>query len=443
MTDLSQHFTTAKLLKYTAPSMAMMALMSVYGIVDGLFVSNFVGKEAFASVTIAMPFVMILGTFGMMMGAGGSALVGHLLGAGKDAEANGAFSLIAYTTLALGAVAAVAGIALMEPVVRLMGAPESVVSLATTYGRIAIAPMPLFMTQYAFESFSATAGKPQLGLYATIVAGATNIALDALFIVVFHWGITGAALATGIAESASGLFMLAMFARGRGGMLKLGKPSGGVGVLTRAAGNGVSEMVASVAMSVVAVAYNFQLMRYFGEDGVAAYGAIEFAAMIFAAMLEGYCSGSAPLLSYQHGAGNAVEIRSLIRHGFIIMSLGGLAALALSQAFAPLLAQAFTGYDQGLSSLTERAFRIYSISFLFVGFTMFGSATFTALGNGAVSAAISFVHTLVFEVGSVMLLPGIFGPESIWWSIVVAETAASIVVLALVATRTFRTDNAD
>ena len=431
MTDLSQHFNTAKLLRYSLPMMAMMLLTSCYGIVDGLFVSNFVGKTAFASVTIVMPFVMILSTVGMMMGSGGSALVGRLLGAKRDAEANAAFSLIAWPTFGIGIVAAVLGITFMDPIVRLLGANDAMAELASLYGRIAFLSMPMFMLQYTFEVFAATSGKPQLGLYSAIVAGIVNIALDALFLAVLGWGVVGAAAATAIAEYTAAGLLLVIFLRGKAGMLRLGRPSRDLRVLAKASYNGVSEMVGSMAASVVAVVYNLQLMAYIGENGVAAYGAIEYIAMLFGAVLGGYVEGTAPLMSYQHGAENDVEKRSLLRHGIAFMIAGGIGMCVLSQLLAYPLAYAFTSYDAELLSLTQTAFRIYSIAFIFMGFTMLASSVFTALGNGTISAVIAFVHTGIFEIGSVLLLPALFGPTSIWWAICVAEIAATALSAAL------------
>lgn len=426
MTDLSQHFTTRKLLRYTLPVMGMMLLSSAYAIVDGLFVSNLVGKTAFASVTIMAPLVMILSTVGMMMGTGGSALVGRLLGAGREQEANASFSLIVCFTFAVGVIAAVIGVLFMETFAAALGANEDMVPLASTYGRIAFLSMPMFMVQYTLEVFSSTAGKPRLGLYAAATAGVVNIALDALFLGAFGWGIVGAAAATAIAEYAAAGLLVLFFWRGKAGYLKLGKPSRDWRVLARTSYNGVSEMVGSMAASIVAVVYNLQLMTYLGESGVAAYGVIEYVTMLFGAVLGGYVEGAAPLMSYQHGAQNDAEKHSLFARGLGIVTAGGLVMFALSHLLTHPLAFAFTGYDSELLTFTEGAFRIYSVAFLFFGFTMFGSSTFTALGNGTVSAVIAFVHTVVFEIGSIMVLPIVFGAGSIWWSITVAEVAATV-----------------
>lgn len=432
MTDLSQHFTTAKLLRYTAPMMAMMLLSSIHGIIDALFVSNLIGKTALASVTVGVPFVIMLSALGTMMGAGGTALVGRMLGQKRNREASEAFSLIIYTTMGIGVGAAALGIIFMEDAVRALGSTEGMVQLATAYARIALVPMPIFMCQFALDAFSAASGKPQLGLYATIVAVVVNILLDTLFIAVLEWGIVGAALATAIAETCAGVLLLVLFARGKAGTLRLGKPSHNPRVLTESAYNGLSEMVGSLAMSVVAMAYNYQLLRFIGEDGVATYGAIEYVAMLFGAVLGGYCAGADPLMSYQYGAQNKTEVQSLFVHGFAILTVGGICMVILSQLFAPSLAKLFVGYDEALLQHTVSAYRIYCLSFAFVGLAMFGSAVFTALGNGLVSALIAFTHTLLFETGSVLLLPHVLGPDGIWWSIVVAEICASVLTVMLI-----------
>lgn len=366
----------------------------------------------------------------MMMGTGGSAVVGRLLGEGKTREAWGAFSSIVCCVAVVGLVGAVCGIAFIEPVARLLGADDEMLPLAATYGRIVF--LSLLMLQYVFEMFSATSGKPGLGLAASLVAGATNIALDALFLLVFGWGIAAAALATSIAAYAEGIFMLVMFGRGRAGALRLVRPSAYARLLARAAFNGVSGMVGMMAASVVAVAYNWQLMRLLGQDGVAAYAVIEYASMFIGTALGGFTDGMAPLMSYQHGAGNDAEKHSLFRRGLAVVPALDLVSFLLAQALAYPLAYVFTSYDQELLQLSTHAFRVYSVAFLLTGLTYFGSALFTAVENGAVSAVISFVHMLVFEVGSVLLLPVLVGAEGIWWAITVAEVAASALACALV-----------
>lgn len=432
MEELARHFSKAGLLRYTLPTMAMLLMESTYSIVDGLFVSNVVGKTALASVTIVWPFIMVLASLGIMMGAGGSAVVGQLLGAGKRKKANQAFSLIVLATFVIGLICGVFGLVSMDQVVLLLGASPDMASMAALYGRIAFLSMPMFMLTYVLEMFAATAGKPSVGLVGSIVAGVSNIGLDALFMCGLGMGIEGAALATLIAEYASAILLVVLFARGKVGALKLVKPCWNPSILSRSMINGISEMVGFVAMSVVAVAYNLQLMSLYGENGVAAYAVIEYVSMLAGAAVGGLTEGTAPLMSFQHGARNVREKRSLFRNGGLLTAVMGVAAFVLAQVFAGPLAQVFTGYDAELSALTVHAFRTYSIAFLLMGATYFGSAMFTAVENGKISAVITFVHTFILELGSVILLPVILGADAIWWSIVVAEVFASALTLALV-----------
>ena len=433
MDVLSQHFTKSKLLKYTLPTMAMMFVSSAYGIIDGLFVSNLVGKDALASMTIVLPFTVILSALGIMMGSGGSAVVGQLLGVGDGKGANRAFSLIAWATFITGVVCSVLGIAFMDKVVVLLGASAEMAPMAATYGKIVFLCLPMFMLTYVFEMFCSVAGKPGFGFLSSLTAGVVNIGLDAVLMGVFGMGIEGAATATCIAEYASAMLMVVLFARGKVGVLKLVRPRWVHGVLPRSIVNGVSEMVGCAAMSVVAAAYNLQLMNLFGPDGVAAYAVIEYASMLIGAAFGGLTEGMAPLMSYQHGAGNNREKRSLFANGATLTLLVGVVACALIQLLVRPLAFVFTGYDEGLMALTVHAFRIYSIAFLLMGVAYFGSAMFTSVENGKISALIAFVETFVFELGCVILLPMIVGADGIWWSIVVAEVAASIFTIGLLA----------
>ena len=433
MDALAQHFTKTKLLKYTLPTMAMMFVSSAYTIVDGLFVSNLVGKTALASMSLIFPFIMILSSLGIMMGGGGSAVVGQLLGAGDRKGANRAFSLIAWATFVTGAICAVFGFIFMDNVVVLLGGSEEMVPLASVYGRIVFLSMPMFMLTYVFEMFCSVAGKPGLGFLSALTAAVVNIGLDALLMGMFGMGIEGAATAICLAEYSSAILMIVLFARGKAGALKLVRPCWDYRILSRSITNGVSEMVSCAAVSVVAVAYNLQLMSLFGPDGVAAYAVIEYASMLIGAAFGGLTEGMAPLMSYQHGAGNNREKRSLFANGATLTLLVGVVACALIQLLVRPLAFVFTGYDEGLMALTVHAFRIYSIAFLLMGVAYFGSAMFTSVENGKISALIAFVETFVFELGCVILLPMIVGADGIWWSIVVAEVAASVFTIGLLA----------
>lgn len=407
----------------------MFIFTSIYGIVDGLFVSNFVGKTAFAAVNLIMPPIMILSTVGFMFGTGGSALVAKTRGEGNDELANKYFSLIVYSAIVLGIILEVVGIAVMEPIAYALGASEDMVGLCVLYGRIILISLPFYVLQYVFQSFCVTAGKPTFGLVVIVIAGCANMVLDVLFVGVFDWGVAGAAFATNVSELLGGGIPLIYFFRKNKSFLRLGRTSFMPRALGKTCVNGLSEMMTSIAMSVVSMLYNFQLMHAAGENGVAAYGVIMYVVMVFAAIFMGYDMGSAPLMSYQYGAKNRVEMKSLLRKSLVYTAVGGVLMFVAGQLLAAPIASLFVGYDADLRDFTEHGFRIYAIAFLLMGFSMYGSAFFTALNNGVVSAIISFLRTLVFETSSVLLLPMVLGIDGIWLSVSVAEVAALVVTV--------------
>lgn len=432
-TDLSQHFEMGQLFRYALPSIVMMVFSSIYGIVDGLFISNFAGKTAFAAVNLIMPFIMVLSSCGFMFGTGGSALIAKIMGEGDNRRANAYFSLVVYVGVGVGIAFAILGASVMEPVARALGAAnsegasEEMIADCVLYGRISMISLPAFMLQYMFQSMFITAGKPRMGLGVTVASGVTNMVLDALFVGVFGWGIVGAAVATNISEFIGGLTPLVYFSRPNTSLLRLGRAQGGIRVVGAIAANGSSEMVSNIAQSVVSMVYNWQLIRMIGEDGVSAYGVIAYAGFIFVGVFMGYNVGVAPLMSYNYGAKNRTEMQSLARKSIAFQAIAGLTMLVLSHLFARPISTIFVGYDQELCDLTTHAFSIYAFAFLLMGFSTYASSLFTSLNNGKVSALISFLHTLVFECGSVLILPALFGPEAIWYSVVVAE----IVTLAV------------
>lgn len=427
--DMSQHIGWGRLLKYVLPSIAMMIFASLYGIVDGFFVSNFAGKTALAAVNFIMPVATILSTVGFMIGTGGSALVSHARGAGDERRANRIFSLLVYSAATVGAILAVVGFNAMQPIAQVMGAEGQMLDDAGLYGRMMMLTLPFYILQYVFQSFFVAAGKPHVGFCVILAAGITNIALDALFVGVMGMGLIGAALATNISQVIGGLVPLIYFIRKNKSFLRLGKTSFEIRVLGKACLNGSSEMMSNVAASLVAALYNYQLLRYIGEDGVAAYGVIMYVVMIFAAVFMGYAMGSSPLMSYQMGAKNTTEMRSLLKKSLAFISVSGVAMFVCAEALAQPIAEVFVGYDPELVSLTVGAFRIYSFAFLLMGFSIYGSAFFTSLGNGVVSATISFLRTLVFETGAIILLPLVIGVNGIWGSIIVAELASLVVTI--------------
>lgn len=426
---LSDHFTYSKLLRFVFPSIIMMIFTSIYGVVDGLFVSNFAGKTAFASINLVMPFVMILGGIGFMIGTGGTALVSKVLGEGKKEKANKIFTMMIIFTLLLGTLLSVIGVVSMPWVVDFLGATEEMMADCILYGRIVTGFTVAFMLQNVFQSFLIAAEKPKLGLLATVLAGVTNMALDAIFIIVFKWGVAGAAIATGLSQCVGGIFPLIYFSRDNSSLLRLTKTKLEIKPILNACGNGSSELMSNISLSVVSMIYNFQLMKYVGEDGVSAYGVLMYVQFIFVAIYIGYAIGCAPITGYHFGAQNHGELKNMLRKSAFLSAISGVVLTILAIVLSSPLAKLFVGYDEELYELTRHAFSLFAYSFLLAGFNIFTSSFFTALNNGAVSAAISFMRTLIFQTSSVLILPIFLGVDGIWWAITVAEVFAFILSL--------------
>ncbi len=434
--QLSEHFTYGKLLRFVLPSIVMMTFSSVYSIVDGFFVSNYVGKTPFAAINLIYPFWMVLGALGFMMGTGGAAIVGKTLGEGDHEKAKRYFSLIVYVTFGIGIVVGTLGFLTVPTVAKLLGAEGILLKNCILYGRIVLSCLPFYMLQYLFQSFCVTAERPKLGLLFTAIAGCSNIVFDTLFIAVFNWGLAGAALATAIGQILGGLLPVLYFVRKNSSLLQITKTQFYGRVLLKTCTNGSSEFMVNVAASVVVMLYNFQLMRLAGENGIAAYGVIGYVAFFFVAILWGYSVGCSPIVSFHFGAQNHSELKNLLRKSLIINISGGFLLMLISITLAPVLASIFVGYDPELCEMTIYGLRIYSLSFLLSGVNIFGSAFFTALNNGLVSAIISFLRTFVFECGSVLLIPYLFGMDGIWTCIIVAELAAlTVTSIFLIAKR--------
>ena len=425
--QLSDHFDYKKLIRFVLPSVFMMVFTSIYGVVDGLFVSNVVGSTAFASINLIMPFPMMLGGVGFMVGTGGTALVAKTLGEGKRELANRYFTMMVYFTLILGISLGILGIVFIRPVSYLLGATEEMIEYCVVYGRIVIGFTVAFMLQNLFQNFLVVAEKPKLGLIATVAAGLTNMALDAVFIAGFKWGVVGAALATGLSQLVGAMIPLIYFLRSNDSLLRLvptmieGKP------ILRSVTNGASELMSNISMSLVSIVYNLKLLQYFGKNGVSAYGVIMYVQFVFIAIFIGYIIGAAPLVGYNFGAQNKPELQNVFKKSVILMSSSGVVMMALALILAPVLSGIFVGYDAELCDLTTYAFRLFAPSFLLAGLNIFASGFFTALNNGLISAIISFLRTLVFQLLAVLLLPGIIGGDSIWWSVALAEVAAFVI----------------
>lgn len=429
MIKLSDRFTYKKLLRYTFPAVIMLVFTSIYGVVDGFFVSNYVGKTPFAAVNFIMPVLMILGSIGFMFGTGGGALIAKTIGENKKEKANQIFSLIVYVSIALSIVLTVLAIIFLRPIISSLGAQGQLLEDSITYGRVILLSVPAFVLQSEFQILFATAERPKIGLYVTIAAGLTNIVLDALFIVVFSWGLVGAAWATTISLLVGSVIPLIYFGRKNNSLLQLTKTKYDAQTMLKTITNGSSELMNMVSMSLVSIFFNIQLLKYAGENGVAAYGVLMYVNLVFLSIYLGYAVGAAPIISYHFGAQNHDELRSLLRKSVIIMGAFSLLMFGSAQLLSTPLSKLFVGYDQVLMDMTQRAIFLFSFAFLFSGVGIFGSAFFTAMNDGLISALISFLRTLVFQTGAVLIFPLFWGLDGIWLSIVLAEAMAVVVTV--------------
>ena len=401
--QLSDHFTYSRLFRFVLPSIVMMVFTSIYGVVDGLFVSNFAGKTAFASINLIMPFLIILGAMGFMLGTGGTALVSRVLGEGDKEHANKYFSMITLFGILLGVILTVVGVLAMRPMAILLGATEAMVDDCVLYGRIVVCFLTSFMLQNMFQSFLIAAERPKFGLLITLAAGVTNMVLDALFVGVFRWGIAGAAIATGISQTVGGVVPLMYFLFSKSSPLRLRWTKFEVQPLLRSCANGSSELMSNISGSLIGMLF------------------------IFVAIDIGYSIGCAPIISYHYGARNHPELRNLLTKGLKVMGILGIVMTIAAISLSGTLANIFVGYDATLCELTRHAFHLFSFAFLLAGFNIFLSSFFTALNNGGVSAAISFLRTLVFQAASVILLPMALDVDGLWWAASAAEALAFVV----------------
>ncbi len=427
--QLSDHFTRKRLLRFSLPSIVMMVFTSIYGVVDGYFVSNYTGKTPFAAVNLIMPFLMILGGVGFMFGTGGGALIAKTMGEGKAEKADKLFSMTVFASTLCGLVLTAVGLLFLRPFARLMGAEGELLENSLLYGTINLIALPFYILQYEFQCLFATAEKPKLGLYVTVASGVANMVLDWLLVAVLPFGLAGAAAATAASQFIGGVFPLIYFARKNSSRLHLTRCRLELRPLGRICANGSSELMGNISMSLVSMLYNVQLMQYAGEDGIAAYGVLMYVSMIFQAIFIGYSVGTAPIVSYHYGAQNREELKSLLRKAIFIVAIAALCMFAAGELLAAPLSRLFVAYDEELLQMTTHAFAIFSFSFLFSGFAINGSSFFTALNDGLTSALISFLRTLVFQVAAVLLFPLLWGLDGIWFSIVAAEIMAVLATI--------------
>ena len=425
--QLSDHFTYKRLLRFVISPVFMMIFSSLYSIVDGFFVSNYVGKTQFAAVNLIMPVIMAISTVGFMLGTGGSAVVSITLGTGKKELANRYFSMLVYTAAIAGIVLSALGFIFVRPISILLGASGELLESCVLYGRILFVGETVFILQNVFQSLLITAERPQLSFTVSVCAGITNMVFDFLFVAVLPFGLAGAAAATVMGQLVGGLIPLLYFIRPNSSLLQLGKTSFYGKKLLDACVNGSSEMVSNLSVSIVSVLFNFQLMKLVGENGVAAYGIIMYINFIFMGIFMGYSLGSAPIVSFHYGAGNTAELQNLFRKSLVLIAGSSMILTALAELTARPLVYIFASYDTELFEMTCHGFMVYSLAFLFMGINVWGSSFFTALGNGGISAAISFLRTLLFQIIFILLLPAIWGIDGIWLSVVFAEVCAIVV----------------
>ncbi len=432
---ISDHFTWKKLVLFTMPSILMMIFTSLYGVVDGFFISNFLGDTEFSAVNLIMPVIIILGSIGFMVGSGGSALISKTFGEKNPEKANRIFSLLIYSSLIIGVVIAVVMIIFIEPIIILLGAEGDMINYAKIYGTTIIAVMPLYILQFAFQTLIITSEKPILGLIVTLICGCTNMILDALFIIVFKWGVFGGALATAISQSLGGLIPLIYFIRKNTSLLRLGKTKFDIKVILNTCSNGSSEFISNISTSIVSIVFNLQLMKFYGKAGVSAYGTFMYVSLIFMAIFIGYTGGIAPIVGYNYGSKNSDELKNIFKKSIKLVCFSSLLMLTLGMVLSRPLAYIFVSYNESLLELTSYAIRISSLCFLFCGINIFGSGFFTALNNGLISAIISFCRTLIFQLGLIIVLPLIVGKDGIWYSIGIAEVCGAILSVLFLITQ--------
>lgn len=432
---LSDHFTYKRLFRFAMPSIIMMIFTSIYGVVDGLFVSNFAGKTPFAAINFVFPLIIILGAVGFMIGTGGTAIVAKTFGFGDKKLANEYFSFLIYVTVVLGVILSILGILLARPISRMLGATGEMLECCVTYAQIVLIGLPFFMLQNIFQSFFNTAEKPKLGLVVTVIAGVTNIILDALLVALFGLGLVGAAAATAISQFVGGTIPIIYFSSKNTSTLRLGKTKLYLNMFLRTCINGSSELMSNISASVVTILYNYQLMRFAGENGVAAYGAIMYVAFIFIAIFIGFVIASSPIVSYHYGAGNTDELKNLYKKSLYVVAVVGVAMTVTALILSVPLTGLFVGYDAELYKMTLRGFIIYAFSYMLSGFNIFGSSFFTALNNGVISAVISFMRTLVFQCAAILILPYFFELDGVWFSVIMVETLSTAVTFAFLLTQ--------
>lgn len=429
--QIFEHLSYRKIIRFTSPTITMLVLSSIYGVVDGFFVSNFVGKTSFAAVNFIIPFLMILSSMGFMFGTGGGALISKTFGEGDLEKAKQLFSSIVYITIVAGIVFCGLGLICIRPFALKFGAEGQLLEDCVSYGSIVLLALPLQLLQYEFQCLASTSGKPVLGLCTTFVSGGTNIFLDGVFLIALGWGIKGVAAATVVSHVLGGMIPLIYFTFPNKSLLQLGKAKMDGKAFAKICYNGASELVNNISMSVVSMLYNIQLLRYASEDGIAIYGVLMYISIIFDNIYMGYSVGIAPIIGYHYGAQNHKALKELLKKSVVIISSSAVLMYIVSLKMAGPLCAVFLGYDKILLNITIHAFSIFRFAFLFSGYPIFGSAFFTALNNGVISMVISGMRTFLFQSASVILFPLIWGVDGIWLSLIIAEAMSAMLTFLL------------
>lgn len=430
--DISKEFTLPSLIKFTLPTIVMLVFVASYTIVDGIFVSRFVGTTALSAMNIVFPLINILIGLGIMMGTGGSAIIGRKLGEGKEEEARSAFTLVTVFSIIVGLVISALCFLFIQPLSILLGADENLLPYCIAYGRIMMAFYTVSVVQTLFQTLFITAGKPQLGLWLNVAAGLANILFDYVFIVLLDMGIAGAAWGTVSGFLIGGIPALVYFAKPRT-VLYFVKPRWNGRIILQTMTNGSSEMVTNAAMAITTLLFNLAMMELLGEDGVAAITIVLYAQFLFSSAYLGFASGAAPVFSYNYGNRNIPQLKWLFKTCLCIILISSVVCFAFSYLMAVPTIAIFTPKESNTYAITLYGYKIFVWNFLFAGINIFASSFFTALSNGKVSAMISFLRTFVFVAGSILLLPKFLGIDGIWLAVPVAEAVTVLVALFLLA----------
>ena len=409
----------------------MMLFTSMYGVVDGLYLSHFSGKEAFAAITLIIPLPLLIGAWAYMIGAGGSAVIAKAIASDRQKDANEYFSFLVLISVLGSILLAGIGEIFLEPCAKLLGANDEMLPFCMTYGRILIAAVPLYVLQNVFQSFLTVAEHPKIGLAINLVSAFLNMALNFVFIRITNEVVTAVALATVVSQFVGGITPFVFFVRSKSTTLRFGRPHMPMSLLGPVFANGVSEFVSEIFHPLASVMYNYKLMELTGLNGVAAYGVLMNVGFLFGSVFLGFAVGSAPLFTYKYEREDHDELHSLFIKSTISVVLMGFLLYGVACMIEGPFAAEFFGGDELLITMTEEAFALHSLSYMVMGLAVFASAFFTAIHDSRVSFLISFLRTLLFEVLAILLLPMLFDLNGVWAASLTSEVLTLLVTVGL------------